>query len=97
MAALHEQKIPNDGIRPHYVVVGEGSISMEKLNKAHELIEKGARLVATNPDNWCPVGHEKTRPRRGRDGLFPRSQHGNAGRIISASRTGSCSNRRARN
>ncbi len=70
MAALHEQKIPNDAIRPHYVVVGEGSISMEKLNKAHELIEKGARLVATNPDNWCPVGHEKTRPGAGATASF---------------------------
>jgi NagD protein len=65
LAALHEHKIPNDAIRPHYVVVGEGAISMEKLSKAHELIERGARLVATNPDNWCPVGSEKTRPGAG--------------------------------
>lgn len=61
MAALHEHKIPNDAIRPHYVVIGEGAISMEKLNKAHECIERGARLLATNPDNWCPVSSEKTR------------------------------------
>src|SRR5580698_5633534 len=65
LAALHEQKIPNDTIRPHYVVVGEGAISMEKLHKAHECIERGARLVATNPDNWCPVSSEKTRPGAG--------------------------------
>jgi NagD protein len=65
LAALHEQKIPNDTIRPHYVVVGEGAFSMEKLSKAHECIERGARLVATNPDNWCPVTSEKTRPGAG--------------------------------
>src|SRR5580704_8370308 len=70
LAALHEQKIPNDTIRPHYVVIGEGAISMEKLSKAHECIERGARLVATNPDNWCPVSHEKTRPGAGSTAAF---------------------------
>src|SRR5271155_2399664 len=70
LAALHEQKIPNDTIRPHYVVVGEGAISMEKLSKAHECIERGARLVATNPDNWCPVSSEKTRPGAGATAAF---------------------------
>jgi NagD protein len=70
LAALHEHKIPNDTIRPHYVVIGEGAISMEKLSKAHELIERGARLVATNPDNWCPVSHEKTRPGAGSTAAF---------------------------
>lgn len=63
--ALHEKKIHNDPIRPHYVVVGEGAATTEKLTKAHELIEQGARLVATNPDNWCPVSSEKTRPGAG--------------------------------
>jgi NagD protein len=70
LAALHESKIPNDTIRPHYVVVGEGAISMEKLSKAHECIERGARLVATNPDNWCPVTSEKTRPGAGATASF---------------------------
>ncbi len=27
--------------------------------------EKAARLIATNPDNRCPVGSEKTRPGAG--------------------------------
>ncbi len=76
LAALHEQKIPNDTIRPHYVVVGEGAISMEKLSKAHELIERGARLVATNPDNWCPVTNEKTRPGAGATVSFLESSTG---------------------
>lgn len=70
LAALNERKIPNDGIRPHYVVVGEGAISMEKLSKAHECIERGARLLATNPDNWCPVSHEKNRPGAGATAAF---------------------------
>ena len=63
--ALQEARIPNDSISPHYVVVGEGSPSSEKIAKAHELIEKGARLVATNPDCWCPVNAQKTRPGAG--------------------------------
>src|SRR5579884_6507 len=62
LAALHERKIASDAIRPHYVVVGEGAASLERLAKAHECIERGARLLATNPDNWCPVSSEQTRP-----------------------------------
>ena len=46
-------------------MIGEGNPTIEKLNKAHELIEKGARLIVTNPDNWCPVGADKTRPGAG--------------------------------
>ncbi len=65
LTALHERKIPNDAISPSYVIVGEGAVSSDKLTKAHELIERGARLLATNPDNWCPVGSEKTRPGAG--------------------------------
>lgn len=63
--ALQRAGIHNDSIRPTYVVVGEGMQSTEKLSKAHELIERGARLVATNPDNWCPVKNEVTRPGAG--------------------------------
>jgi NagD protein len=70
LAALHEQKIPSDGIRPHYVVVGEGTATMERLTKAHECIERGARLLVTNPDNWCPVSSEKTRPGAGATAAF---------------------------
>ena len=70
LSALHERKIANDGIRPSYVVVGEGATSMEKLTKAHECIERGARLLATNPDNWCPVSSEKTRPGAGATAAF---------------------------
>jgi NagD protein len=68
--ALHERKIANDAIQPSYVVVGEGAVSMEKLAKAHSFIEHGARLVATNPDNWCPVSHDGTRPGAGATAAF---------------------------
>src|SRR5437867_9087059 len=70
IAALHERKIANDGIHPRYVVVGEGAATMERLAKAHECIERGARLLATNPDNWCPVSSAKTRPGAGATAAF---------------------------
>src|ERR1035437_2245721 len=68
--ALHERKIANDGIAPSYVVVGEGAASLEKLAKAHTCIEHGARLLATNPDNWCPVSQDDTRPGAGATAAF---------------------------
>jgi len=64
-AAMMEARIPNDALHPSYVIVGEGNPSNERVAKAHELIEKGARLVATNPDNWCPVKGNQTRPGAG--------------------------------
>jgi len=70
LTALHERKIANDAIRPRYVVVGEGAATMERLAKAHECIERGARLLATNPDNWCPVSSDKTRPGAGATAAF---------------------------
>lgn len=70
LTALHERKIANDSINPGYVVVGEGTVSTDKLTKAHECIERGARLMATNPDNWCPVGEQKTRPGAGAAAAF---------------------------
>lgn len=76
LAALHERKIANDGIAPDYVVVGEGTATTEKLAKAHECIERGARLLATNPDNWCPVSEEKTRPGAGATTAFLEASSG---------------------
>ncbi|MGE4182559.1 MAG: HAD-IIA family hydrolase [Limisphaerales bacterium] len=76
LAALHERKIANDAIHPNYVVVGEGAATTERLTKAHELIEKGARLVATNPDNWCPVASQKTRPGAGAIAAYLESSTG---------------------
>ncbi len=65
ITALHERKIASDSIQPSYVVVGEGAASLERLAKAHSCIEKGARLLATNPDNWCPISRDDTRPGAG--------------------------------
>jgi NagD protein len=76
LAALHERKIANDTIRPAYVVVGEGATTMERLAKAHECLERGARLLATNPDNWCPVSSEKTRPGAGATASFLEASSG---------------------
>ncbi len=70
LTAIHERKIANDAIHPRYVVVGEGATTMEKLTKAHEFIERGARFLATNPDNWCPVSSDKTRPGAGATAAF---------------------------
>jgi NagD protein len=70
LAALHERKIANDAIRPSYVVVGEGTASLEKLALAHSCIERGARLLATNPDNWCPISGSGTRPGAGATAAF---------------------------
>lgn len=70
LAALHERQIANDAINPDYVVVGEGAASLEKLAKAHTHIERGARLLATNPDNWCPVSSLETRPGAGATAAF---------------------------
>jgi NagD protein len=70
LAALHDRKIASDAIQPRYVVVGEGSTTMDRLTRAHECIERGARLLATNPDNWCPVSSEKTRPGAGATAAF---------------------------
>ena len=70
LAALHEHRIASDAIHPSYVVVGEGAATTERLTKAHECIEHGARLLATNPDNWCPVAPDKTRPGAGAIAAF---------------------------
>jgi NagD protein len=76
LTALHERKIANDAIRPSYVVVGEGAASLEKLAKAHTCIEHGARLLATNPDNWCPISAEETRPGAGATAAFLEASSG---------------------
>src|SRR5260221_9957289 len=70
LSALSDRKIASDAIRPDYVVVGEGVATTERLATAHECIERGARLLATNPDNWCPVSSERTRPGAGATAAF---------------------------
>ncbi len=43
---------------------------METLAKAHVCIERGAGLLATNPDNWCPISDGRTRPGAGATAAF---------------------------
>src|SRR5262249_47334447 len=38
--------------------------------------ERGARLLATNPDNWCPVSSDKTRPGAGATAAFLEASSG---------------------
>ena len=76
LAALKDAGIANDAIAPDFVIVGEGYPSLEKLNRAHGFLEKGARLVATNPDNWCPAGGGSTRPGAGATAAYLEASSG---------------------
>ena len=89
IAALHECKIANDAIQPRYIVVGEVAITMDKLVKAHECIERGARLLATNPDNCSPSPAKKPAPVQVPQQHSLRPAPGSA-LIISANQTGTC-------
>ena len=55
-AALHQNGITVVDDDADYVVVGEGrSFNFEMIERALRLVEKGARLVATNLDATCPT------------------------------------------
>jgi NagD protein len=54
--ALYEAGFSMNEIDPDYVVVGEASTyNMETLQRAINLVRKGARLIGTNPDVTGPV------------------------------------------
>lgn len=54
--ALYDQGIYMNDVNPDYVVVGETSTySFEKIQKAINLVLKGAKLIGTNPDITGPV------------------------------------------
>jgi NagD protein len=56
--ALHENGYAIVDHDPDYVVVGEGrTFTMEIVEAAVRMIEKGAKLVATNLDPNCPTSH----------------------------------------
>lgn len=49
--ALYDHKIYMNDVNPEYVVVGETrTYSFEKIEKAVSLVNKGAKLIGTNPD-----------------------------------------------
>ena len=54
--ALYDQGIYMNDINPDYVVVGETrTYNFEKIEKAIELVNKGAKLIGTNPDIIGPT------------------------------------------
>ena len=54
--ALYDQGIYMNDINPDYVVVGETrTYNIEKLEKAIELVNKGAKLIGANPDITGPT------------------------------------------
>lgn len=58
IVALQEAGIAFDSMNPDFVVVGEGRLlNFEIMEKAMRLLAKGSRLIATNPDTWCPTDH----------------------------------------
>jgi len=56
IVALQEAGIAFDSIQPDFVVVGEGRLlNYESIELAVRLLANGSRLVASNPDTWCPT------------------------------------------
>ncbi len=56
--ALYDQKIYMNDVNPDYVVVGETrTYNFEKIEKAIELVNNGAKLIGTNPDIIGPTEH----------------------------------------
>jgi len=54
--ALYDKKIYMNDVDPEYVVVGETrTYSFEKIEKAIELVNKGAKLIGANPDITGPT------------------------------------------
>ena len=54
--ALYDQGIYMNDVNPDYVVIGETrSYNFEKIEKAIELVRKGAKLIGTNPDITGPT------------------------------------------
>ncbi|MEK7949787.1 HAD-IIA family hydrolase [Luteolibacter sp. Y139] len=61
-AALHRNGLTVVDDDPDFVVVGEGrTMTFEMIERGVRLVEKGARLIATNPDPNCPTD-QGTRP-----------------------------------
>ena len=56
--ALYDKKIYMNDINPDYVVLGETrSYSFEKIEKAIDLVRKGAKLIGANPDTVGVTEH----------------------------------------
>jgi len=56
--ALHRNGYSVVEDSPDYVVIGEGrAFTFEMIEKAVRLVERGAKLIATNMDPNCPTDH----------------------------------------
>lgn len=56
MNALYDAEIYMNDVNPDYVVVGDTrTYNFEKIEKAVALVNKGARLIGTNPDTTGPT------------------------------------------
>jgi len=56
MNALYDAGIYTNDVNPDYVIVGESrTYNFEKIEKAIALVNKGARLIGTNPDVTGPT------------------------------------------
>lgn len=54
--AIYDAGLSMNDVSPEYVIVGETrSYSFEKIEKAVELVQKGAKLIGTNPDKTGPT------------------------------------------
>lgn len=63
LTALHQNGIAIVDHDPDYVVVGEGrTFNLEMVEAAVQMILKGAKLFATNPDPSCPTQNGGVRP-----------------------------------
>jgi len=56
LKALDEIGFTINAVDPDYVIIGEGrTLSFELVEKAMRCLAKGAQLISTNPDTWCPT------------------------------------------
>ena len=56
LTALADVGYASNSDSPDYVIVGEGRVlNFELVEKAHRLIARGAGLISTNSDTWCPT------------------------------------------
>ena len=63
LTALHQNGIAIVDHEPDYVVVGEGrTFNLELVEAAVQMIVRGAKLIATNPDPNCPMHNGGIRP-----------------------------------
>ena len=63
LTALHHNGYAVVDHDPDYVVVGEGrTFNLEQVEAAVRMIQKGAKLIATNMDPSCPMANGTIRP-----------------------------------